>query len=96
MFSPTSSVATTWAGGPTVWCLFVIFVPFLGVLVYLIARGGGMTERALEQQQRIQEQQAEYVRSVAATSGGGSTRSRSHPPNNSSTRERSPRPSSTS
>ena len=25
----------------TVWCLFVIFVPFLGVLVYLIARGGG-------------------------------------------------------
>jgi len=48
----------------TVWCLFVIFVPFLGVLVYLIARGGGMTERAMEQQQRMQDQQAEYVRSV--------------------------------
>jgi hypothetical protein len=57
----------------TVWCLFVIFVPFLGVLVYLIARGGGMTERAMEQQQRIQEQQAKYVRSVVATSGGGSS-----------------------
>ena len=57
----------------TIWCLFVIFVPFLGVLVYLIARGGGMTQRTLEQQQRIQEQQAEYVRSVAATSGGGSS-----------------------
>jgi Phospholipase_D-nuclease N-terminal/Short C-terminal domain len=57
----------------TVWCLFVIFVPFLGVLVYLIARGGGMTERALEQRQRMQDQQAEYVRSVVATSGGGSS-----------------------
>jgi ABC-type Fe3+ transport system permease subunit len=57
----------------TVWCLFVIFVPFLGVLVYLIARGGGMTERAMEQQQRMQDQQAEYVRSVVTTSGGGSS-----------------------
>ena len=57
----------------TVWSLFVIFVPFLGVLVYLIARGGGMTERTLEQQQRMQDQQAEYVRSVVATSGGGSS-----------------------
>ena len=58
----------------TVWCLFVIFVPFLGVLVYLIARGGGMTERAMEQQQEMQDQQAEYVRSVVATSGGSSER----------------------
>ena len=57
----------------TVWCLFVIFVPFLGVLVYLIARGGGMTQRTIEHQQRIQDQQAEYVRSVVATSGGGSS-----------------------
>ena len=62
-------------GAKTVWCLFVIFVPFLGVLVYLIARGGGMTERTMEQQQRMQDQQAEYVRSVVATSGGGSSRS---------------------
>jgi hypothetical protein len=60
-------------GAKTAWCLFVIFVPFLGGLVYLIARGGGMTERAMEQQQRVQEQQAEYVRSVAATGGGGSS-----------------------
>src|SRR5215218_8757576 len=60
-------------GAKTIWCLFVIFVPFLGVLVYLIARGGGMTQRTMEQQQRIQEQQAEYVRSVVTTSGGGSS-----------------------
>ena len=57
----------------TIWCLFVIFVPFLGVLVYLIARGGGMSERALAQQQEMRRQQDEYVRSVVATSGGGSS-----------------------
>ena len=73
MSSRTSSVATTWAGAKTLWCLFVIFVPFLGVLVYLIARGGGMTERAMAQQQEIRRQQDEYVRSVVTTSGGGSS-----------------------
>ena len=57
----------------TVWCLFVIFVPFLGVLVYLIARGGGMSERTLAQQQEMRRQQDEYVRSVVATSGVGSS-----------------------
>jgi Phospholipase_D-nuclease N-terminal/Short C-terminal domain len=61
-------------GAKTVWCLFVIFVPFLGILVYLIARGGGMSKRAMEQQQQLQmqQEQADYVRSVA-TSGGGSS-----------------------
>jgi len=57
----------------TIWSLFVIIVPFLGVLVYLIARGGGMTQRSIEQQQKLQEQQAQYVRSVVATSGGTSS-----------------------
>jgi Phospholipase_D-nuclease N-terminal len=57
----------------TVWCLFIIFLPFLGMLVYLIARGSGMTQRSLEQQQQMQEQQAAYVRSVAGTNGGGSS-----------------------
>ena len=55
------------------WCLFVIFVPFLGVLVYLIARGGSMSKRAMAQQQRDAATADEYVRSVAATSGGGSS-----------------------
>jgi hypothetical protein len=57
----------------TIWCLFVIFVPFLGVLVYLIARGSGMSKRTIEQQEELQRQQAEYVRSVVARSGGGSS-----------------------
>ena len=60
-------------GAKTLWSLFIIVVPFLGVLVYLIARGGGMTQRAIETQQRMQQQQDEYVRSVVATSGGGSS-----------------------
>ena len=38
-------------GAKTFWVLFVIFVPWLGILVYLIARGKGMHERQLEQAQ---------------------------------------------
>jgi hypothetical protein len=60
-------------GAKTFWSLFIILVPFLGVLVYLIARGSGMTQRAIETQQRMQQQQAEYVRSVVATSDGVSS-----------------------
>ena len=57
----------------TLWSLFIIFLPFLGIFVYLIARGNGMTKRAMEQQQQLQQQQADYVRSVAAESGAGSS-----------------------
>ena len=57
----------------TVWSVFIILIPFLGVFVYLIARGGGMTRRSIEAQQQLQERQAEYVRSVVATSGGTSS-----------------------
>jgi hypothetical protein len=60
-------------GAKTVWCIFVIVLPFLGVFAYLIARGGGMTTRSIEHQRQLQTQQAEYVRSVVATSGGGSS-----------------------
>ena len=37
------------------WVIFLIFVPFLAALVYLIARGDGMRERALAQQQQAQQ-----------------------------------------
>ena len=59
-------------GSKTFWCIFIIIVPFLGVFVYLIARGHGMTQRSIEQQQQMQQAQAEYVRSVAGTAGGSS------------------------
>ena len=56
-------------GAKTLWVLFVIFVPWLGVLVYLIARGKGMSQRALEQQKEMQAAQAEYIKSVSGSQG---------------------------
>ena len=52
----------------TLWVLFVIFIPWLGILVYLIARGRGMQERQLEQAKAIQKAQHDYIQSVASTS----------------------------
>jgi hypothetical protein len=52
----------------TLWVLFVIFIPWLGVLVYLIARGRGMQERQLEQARAMQKAQTEYIHSVASGS----------------------------
>jgi hypothetical protein len=61
-------------GAKTLWVLFIIILPILGMLVYLIARGRGMTERGLEAQAEAQRRQDEYIRSVAAAPRGtGST-----------------------
>ena len=51
--------------------IFVIVIPWLGILVYLIARGHGMQERQLEQAKQMQAAQADYIKSVAAPSSGG-------------------------
>jgi hypothetical protein len=54
-------------GKKTAWVLFTLFLPFLGVFVYLISQGRGMAERTLS---AIAEQRAAsdaYIRSVAAT-----------------------------
>jgi hypothetical protein len=53
----------------TFWTLFLIILPILGMLVYLIARGSSMNERALEAQEGMQRRQDEYIRSVAAPAG---------------------------
>ncbi len=50
------------------WVIFVIIVPLLGVLVYLIARGGSMHERAVAQAQRQQQAFDSYVRQTAGGS----------------------------
>ena len=50
------------------WVLFVVIIPFLGVLVYLIARGGEMHERAAQQAQRQDQQFRDYVQQSAGTS----------------------------
>jgi hypothetical protein len=53
------------------WIVFLIVLPFLGVLIYLIANSGGMAERQAEQSRQAEAQFAGYVQSVA-DSGGGS------------------------
>jgi hypothetical protein len=55
-------------GGKTVWVIFVILIPWLGILVYLIARGGGMQQRQLEQAKAMRAAQDEYIQSVAGSS----------------------------
>ena len=52
--------------GKALWSLFLIFMPVLGALVYLIARGNGMAQRLARQAQEYQQAQADYVRSLAA------------------------------
>ncbi|MGL4258044.1 SHOCT domain-containing protein [Microbacterium sp.] len=52
-----------------VWIIFLVFVPFLTALIYLIARGQGMTKRSIAQAQELREQQDAYIR---ATAGGSS------------------------
>jgi hypothetical protein len=53
--------------GKALWSLFLVFAPFLGVLVYLIARGGGMARRSAKQAEDLQAAQAEYIRTVAGS-----------------------------
>jgi phospholipase D-like protein len=53
--------------GKAGWSLFVIVLPFLGVLVYLIANGADMSRRDVEQSAAARAEFDDYVRSVAAT-----------------------------
>ena len=50
------------------WFLFVLFIPLIGVLVYLIARGGKMHEHEVRQAQRQEEQLRSYVQEAAGSS----------------------------
>jgi ABC-type multidrug transport system fused ATPase/permease subunit len=51
------------------WVIFVIILPFLGVFVYLIARGGEMHERAAQEAAQQQKAFDEHVRQAAGTPG---------------------------
>ena len=52
------------------WVIFIIVLPFLGVFVYLIARGGKMHERAAQQAAQQQKAFDEYVKQAAGSSVG--------------------------
>jgi hypothetical protein len=58
-------------GAKAMWTIFIIILPFLGVLVYLIVRGNSMQDRALKDAASQEAQFKSYVQSVASTSGGG-------------------------
>jgi hypothetical protein len=51
------------------WCLFVILLPWLGVLVYLIARGPSMHERAIEHARQNERDFRQYVQDAARPTG---------------------------
>jgi hypothetical protein len=55
----------------TLWIIFVIIAPFLGVLVYVIARGDNMTKHAMEDAQAQDAAMRAYVQQTAGTSGPG-------------------------
>ena len=49
------------------WVIFVIFLPFLGIFVYLIANSKGMAERNMKQVQTAQADTDAYIKSVAGS-----------------------------
>src|SRR3954464_5392012 len=51
--------------GKALWTIFVIFLPYLGVFVYLIARGQKMGEHAVRDAKRQDDQMRAYVQSVS-------------------------------
>jgi Short C-terminal domain/Phospholipase_D-nuclease N-terminal len=50
------------------WVFFLIFVPFLTALIYLIARGHGMRDRAIQHQADLQKATDQYIKQAAGTS----------------------------
>jgi ABC-type transport system involved in cytochrome bd biosynthesis fused ATPase/permease subunit len=50
------------------WFVFVLFIPLIGVLVYLIVRGGSMHERAAQQVQQQDAEARRYIQQAAAES----------------------------
>jgi hypothetical protein len=57
--------------GKAAWIVFLIFVPFLAALLYLVFRGSGMQERAVQQQKLAQEQIDTYIRQTAGSGSSG-------------------------
>lgn len=54
--------------GKAAWVLFLVFIPFLTALVYLIARGNGMRDRTIKAQAEAKQHFDDYVRAQAHTS----------------------------
>ncbi len=55
--------------GKALWAIFVLVVPFLGVFVYLVVRGGSMSRRDIEQARQSEAAFREYVQQTAGSGG---------------------------
>ncbi|WP_042364059.1 SHOCT domain-containing protein [Streptacidiphilus neutrinimicus] len=58
-------------GVKALWIIFVILLPFLGVLVYVLVRGRSMTQRDIQQAQQADDAFKQYVRDAAGSPEGG-------------------------
>jgi hypothetical protein len=58
--------------GKAAWVVFVVIIPWIGVLVYLIVNHDGMTERRVKDVQASQTQFDDYVRNTASSGGAAS------------------------
>lgn len=52
-----------------IWVVFLIFLPFITALIYLIVKGDDMTKRSVRAAQQMQDAQESYIRQVAGKSG---------------------------
>ena len=57
-------------GSKALWCFFIIFLPVLGALTYVIVNGSGMAERNVKQAQTARSETDAYIRSVAGGPAG--------------------------
>jgi hypothetical protein len=71
IFSDLFSRHDTSGWSKALWMVFLIVLPFLGVLIYVIANGRGMAERRLDRARAKQAQLDDYVKSVASSGNGG-------------------------
>jgi len=55
----------------TVWILALLFLPFITMIVYLIARGKSMAERTIARHEARAADEQAYIRRVASSNGGG-------------------------
>ena len=56
-------------GKKTIWLIFILFVPFIGVLAYVLSNSDGMAERNLERARSQRAQMDDYVRETAGSGG---------------------------
>jgi hypothetical protein len=57
-------------GAKAAWTLFVLILPFLGVLIYLVTQGDDMRRRDMEISAAVDKAQRDYIREAAGASGG--------------------------